>query len=50
MHLRAFVLAPLDEVAPTWRHPLLGATAAELMSILESPGRIERVGELEDSR
>jgi 2-amino-4-hydroxy-6-hydroxymethyldihydropteridine diphosphokinase len=50
MHLRAFVLAPLNEVAPTWRHPLLGATAAELMSILESPGRIERVGELEHSR
>lgn len=27
---RAFVLAPLAEIAPEWRHPVSGQTAAEL--------------------
>ena len=26
-HLRAFVLAPINDVAPDWRHPLLNRTA-----------------------
>ncbi len=33
-HLRAFVLLPLRDVAPTWRHPLLGASAQELLATL----------------
>lgn len=30
LHRRAFVLDPLIEIAPRWRHPLLGATARQL--------------------
>ena len=33
-HLRAFVLAPLADVAPHWVHPVLGRTAAELLADL----------------
>lgn len=34
---RAFVLAPLAEVAPDWRHPVLGASAAGLLARLGGP-------------
>lgn len=33
MHQRAFVLRPLLEVAPGWRHPLLGDAAALLAAL-----------------
>ena len=36
MHRRSFVLAPLADVAPAWRHPVLDATAAGLLP--ETPG------------
>jgi 2-amino-4-hydroxy-6-hydroxymethyldihydropteridine diphosphokinase len=29
-HERRFVMGPLAQIAPTWRHPVLGKTAAEL--------------------
>jgi 2-amino-4-hydroxy-6-hydroxymethyldihydropteridine diphosphokinase len=29
-HERRFVMGPLAEIAPMWRHPVLGLTAAEL--------------------
>ena len=33
-HLRAFVLRPMQEVAPEWQHPLSGLTAAGMLAAL----------------
>ena len=35
MHKRRFVLAPMVEVWPDWRHPRLGATTADLLGAVE---------------
>jgi len=47
-HERAFVLAPLAEAAPDWRHPVLGVTAAELLAALPAEG-YRRVGDLAEA-
>lgn len=39
LHERAFVLLPLQDVAPDWRHPVSGAGLAELIARLP-PGQI----------
>src|SRR5690625_3434205 len=36
---RAFVLAPLAEIAPLWRHPLTGATVSEMLAALDEDAR-----------
>lgn len=46
---RAFVLVPLAEVAPEWRHPVLHLTATEMLAGVTNAGRVERVGELAQS-
>lgn len=46
MHQRAFVLVPLAEVAPGWRHPVLGRTAVELLAETASREQVERWGDL----
>lgn len=43
LHERAFVLAPLAELAPDWRHPLLGQSAAEMLAVLGSAGGYRRL-------
>lgn len=35
---RAFVLAPLSEIAPGWTHPVLGRTASEMAAATDSSG------------
>jgi 2-amino-4-hydroxy-6-hydroxymethyldihydropteridine diphosphokinase len=41
LHERRFVLAPLCDIVPDWRHPRLGLTAAELLAGLP-PGQLIR--------
>ena len=36
LHLRAFVLMPLNEIAPKWRHPRLNMTTMEMLDKLSS--------------
>jgi 2-amino-4-hydroxy-6-hydroxymethyldihydropteridine diphosphokinase len=43
MHLRAFVLCPLAEIAPGWRHPVSGLTVTDLIAALP-PTDIHRMG------
>lgn len=32
MHERSFVLAPLADIAPQWKHPVLGLTVVEMLA------------------
>jgi 2-amino-4-hydroxy-6-hydroxymethyldihydropteridine diphosphokinase len=43
---RAFVLAPLAEVGPEWRHPATGRSARELLSAAPGGERVARWGPL----
>lgn len=43
MQDRAFVLAPLAEVAPDWRHPILGLTVRQMLAHLERRGALTGV-------
>ena len=43
MHLRRFVLEPLAEIAPQWRHPISRRTARQLLADLADDQPIERL-------
>jgi 2-amino-4-hydroxy-6-hydroxymethyldihydropteridine diphosphokinase len=43
LHQRRFVLVPLAEIAPDWRHPLSGLTAEQLLSRLAAKQPVERL-------
>ncbi len=42
LHERAFVMLPLNDLAPAWRHPTLKETAGDLVKRL-SPGQAARI-------
>jgi 2-amino-4-hydroxy-6-hydroxymethyldihydropteridine diphosphokinase len=44
LHERRFVLAPIAEIAPGWRHPRLGMTAGELLRRLPPGQPIRALG------
>lgn len=43
LHERRFVLEPLCEIAPDWRHPRLELTAAELLARLPAGQPVRRI-------
>ena len=43
LHERRFVVTPIAEIAPDWRHPILGLTATQLLARLSSEQQIERL-------
>lgn len=45
LHERRFVLAPLTEIVPQWRHPRLGLDAAELLRRLPDGQPVRLLGD-----
>jgi 2-amino-4-hydroxy-6-hydroxymethyldihydropteridine diphosphokinase len=43
MEGRAFVLRPLADLAPSWRHPRTGVTISALLAALPAGQAIERL-------
>jgi 2-amino-4-hydroxy-6-hydroxymethyldihydropteridine diphosphokinase len=43
LHDRRFVLLPLKDVAPDWRHPATGETVNALIAALDDPGEVRRL-------
>ena len=45
---RRFALAPLAEIAPSWRHPISGLTAKETLAKLPRRPGVRRIPTTED--
>ncbi|MDQ6894486.1 MAG: 2-amino-4-hydroxy-6-hydroxymethyldihydropteridine diphosphokinase [Acidobacteriota bacterium] len=45
MNERRFVLAPLAEIAPAWRHPVTGRTAKELLAEMPARPRVRKMAQ-----
>jgi 2-amino-4-hydroxy-6-hydroxymethyldihydropteridine diphosphokinase len=43
LHERAFVLLPLSDVAPDWRHPVFGTSVTDLIAGLPEAQAVERL-------
>jgi 2-amino-4-hydroxy-6-hydroxymethyldihydropteridine diphosphokinase len=43
LHERRFVLMPIAEIVPEWRHPILGLTAGQLLARLPFEQQVERL-------
>ena len=48
MHLRKFVLVPLNEIAPEWEHPILKQNPATLLKRIKSDDFIKKLNETND--
>lgn len=46
MHERAFVLAPMAEIAPDWRHPVLAKSVREMLAEAPDGAGCRRLGDL----
>ncbi len=44
LHLRRFVLDPLAEIAPEWRHPVSGLSATALLDRADGDEKVIRLG------
>jgi 2-amino-4-hydroxy-6-hydroxymethyldihydropteridine diphosphokinase len=43
LHQRRFVVEPLAEIAPHWRHPIFGLTARQLLAAIGEEQSVERL-------
>ncbi len=46
LHIRRFVLAPLQDIAPHFRHPLLGKTISQILAELKEEGKVLPLSEI----
>ncbi|MEK7268617.1 MAG: 2-amino-4-hydroxy-6-hydroxymethyldihydropteridine diphosphokinase [Nitrospirota bacterium] len=50
LHLRRFVLTPMVELDPAWRHPVLDRTVKDLLDHLADPAQVRRIDPAPSSR